>query len=233
MSGPELLRVSDLRVAYGGIPAVRGVDLSVPRGAIVAVVGANGAGKTSLLRGIMGMERSGGTVIFEGRPISRYPSWKVARRGIAHVPQGRRLYPQMTVDENLALGAYVSRDLSAKQEVFALFPRLEERRTQPVGYLSGGEQQMLALGRALMARPKLIALDEPSFGLAPIVVTDLFRTIRRIAEGGVSVLLAEQNATQALAVGEFVYVVDKGRVVYEAPSNQAAAEVDLFATYIT
>lgn len=232
MSEHELLRAEALGIAYGGVPAVREVDLAVPEGAIVAVVGPNGAGKTSLLRGITGMERRTGKVRFAGRDISRLPSWKIARLGIAHVPQGRRLYPQMTVDENLSLGSYVSRDATALAEVFSLFPRLEERRKQLAGYLSGGEQQMLALGRALMARPKLIALDEPSFGLAPIVVTDLFSAIRRIAERGVSVLLAEQNATQALALGQFVYVLDRGRVVYSASSAEASAHVDLFAAYV-
>lgn len=232
MSVDDLLVVSGLVVEYGGVTAVHGIDLRVPKGGVVALIGPNGAGKSSTIRGICGQENSRGTVVFDGVEISKHAAWKVARRGLAQVPQGRRLFPQLTVEENLALGSYGRKVADRKDEVFHLFPRLAERRTQHAASLSGGEQQMVAIGRALMASPTLIAMDEPSFGLAPLVVAEVFETIKHFREIGVSVLLVEQNATQAMAVSDHVYVLERGRVVFEADAATAAKELDLISTYI-
>jgi branched-chain amino acid transport system ATP-binding protein len=228
----DLLVVSGLSVAYGGVTAVHAINLRIHTGSVVALIGPNGAGKTSTIRGICGQERSKGTVVFDGVDISNDAAWKVSRRGLAQTPQGRRLFPQLTVEENLNLGRYGRRVPDRKDEVFDLFPRLAERRTQHAASLSGGEQQMVAIGRALMASPKLIAMDEPSFGLAPIVVSEVFDTIRHIRELGVSVLLVEQNATQALAVSDHVYVLERGRVAFDADAATAAKELDLISAYI-
>ena len=232
MSVDDLLIVSGLVVEYDGVTAVSGIDLRVPKGSVVALIGPNGAGKTSTIRGICGQERSRGTVVFDGVDIGSDAAWKVARRGLAQVPQGRRLFPELTVEENLALGSYGQKVADRSEEVFHLFPRLAERRTQRAASLSGGEQQMVAVGRALMASPKLIAMDEPSFGLAPRLVAEVFETIKHFREIGVSVLLVEQNATQALAVSDHVYVLERGHVAFEADSATAAQELDLISAYI-
>jgi branched-chain amino acid transport system ATP-binding protein len=220
----ELLTVSGLTVSYGSVVAVHAVDIRVPTGSVVALVGPNGAGKTSTIRGICGLERARGTVVFDGKDISKKAPWQIARRGFAQVPQ--------TVDENLSLGSYGRKVDDRRDQVFGLFPRLAERRDLRAAALSGGEQQMVAIGRALMGSPSLIAMDEPSLGLAPIVVNEVFDTIRQIRELGVSVLLVEQNATQALAICDHVYVLERGRTVFDGDAERARSELDLITAYL-
>ncbi|HEY1831829.1 MAG TPA: ABC transporter ATP-binding protein [Acidimicrobiales bacterium] len=228
-----MLTVTSLGVSYGGVAAVQGIDLKVPRGKVVAIVGPNGAGKTSTLRGIGGQERTRGTVIFDQHDISRWSPYKISRAGLAQVPQGRRLFPDLSVSENLALGAYRRRGATNRLErSFELFPFLQERLRQRAGLLSGGEQQMLAIARALMADPILITMDEPSLGLSPKLVTQVFQTIRQIGELGVSVLLIEQNATQALNASDYVYILNRGRVIHEGLSADVRDNIDLIAAYI-
>ena len=214
----SLLELAHLDVTYGDLPALTGIDLVVEHGETLAVVGANGAGKTTLLRTVSGLLHARrGEVRFEGERIDRLPCHRVVERGVVHVPEGRKVFPSLTVRENLDLGSYTraakARRAESLDRVFALFPRLRERAGQAAGTLSGGEQQMLAIGRALMARPRLLMLDEPSLGLAPIVVTEIFRTIAEINRAGTTVLLVEQNTRQALALSHRGYVLENGRVV--------------------
>jgi len=214
----SLLELARLDVTYGDLPALTGIDLVVEHGETLAVVGANGAGKTTLLRTVSGLLHARrGEVRFEGERIDRLPCHRVVERGVVHVPEGRKVFPSLTVRENLDLGSYTraakARRAESLDRVFALFPRLRERAGQAAGTLSGGEQQMLAIGRALMARPRLLMLDEPSLGLAPIVVTEIFRTIAEINRAGTTVLLVEQNTRQALALSHRGYVLENGRVV--------------------
>jgi branched-chain amino acid transport system ATP-binding protein len=214
-----LLRVDAIETFYGPIQAIRGVSLDVDQGQIVTVLGANGAGKTSVLRTISGvLDPERGRVMFEGRDIARMPPDQVMRLGICHVPEGREIFPFLTVHENLAMGAYTRRDpKGVAQDIelcFDYFPRLKERESQHAGLLSGGEQQMLAISRALMGRPKLLLLDEPSLGLSPLLVQQIFGIIRRINhEQNVSILLVEQNAHMALQTADFGYVLEVGRIV--------------------
>jgi branched-chain amino acid transport system ATP-binding protein len=211
-----LLEVSDVEVRYGGIRALKDLSLSVEAGEVVALLGANGAGKTTTLRTISGLLRpTVGTISFDGRPITGLPPHEIVAAGISHVPEGRRIFPQMTVLENLRMGAYQRRgSLQADlARMFDLFPVLQERIKQNGGTLSGGEQQMLAIGRALMSRPRLLLLDEPSMGLAPMFVTRIFEIIRDIRETGTTVLLVEQNAAQALELADRAYVLEVGTVV--------------------
>lgn len=218
-----LLAAENLAVAYGGIQAVKGIDLHVDAGELVCLIGANGAGKSTTLKSICGLlPLAGGEVRFEGRSLRNMPVHAIARAGISLVPEGRGIFGRMTVLENLQLGAYLRRDDVAADlaRVFDLFPRLAERRAQKAGTLSGGEQQMLAIARALMNRPKLLLLDEPSMGLAPIIVRQIFDIVRRIAAEGATILLVEQNAALALEVSHRAYVLETGRVVLE---GQAAA----------
>jgi branched-chain amino acid transport system ATP-binding protein len=218
MSEP-LLRVNSIETFYGPIQAIRGVSLDVDRGQIVTVLGANGAGKTSVLRTISGvLDPERGQVMFEGRDIARTPPDQVMRQGICHVPEGREIFPFLTVRENLNMGAYTRRDATGVASdielCFDYFPRLKERESQRAGLLSGGEQQMLAISRALMGRPKLLLLDEPSLGLSPLLVQQIFGIIRRInREQNVAILLVEQNAHIALQTAEFGYVLEVGRIV--------------------
>jgi branched-chain amino acid transport system ATP-binding protein len=211
-----LLELSDIEVRYGAIRALKGVSLAVEEGEVVALLGANGAGKTTTLRTISGLLRpTAGDIRFDGLPITALPAHEIVALGISHVPEGRRIFPQMSVLENLQMGAYqrrgsVQEDLS---RVFDLFPVLDERRKQDGGTLSGGEQQMLAIGRALMSRPRLLLLDEPSMGLAPKIVTKIFEIISDIREHGTTVLLVEQNAAQALGLADRGYVLEVGTVV--------------------
>ena len=212
-----LLEIDRIDAFYGNIQALRGVSLTVEQGEIVTLIGSNGAGKTTTLRTIAGMLRPrAGHVRFDGTDLATVPSHRIVHHGIAHSPEGRRIFPRMTVKENLELGAY-SRgkvDLSPDFEhVFTLFPRLKERIAQKAGTLSGGEQQMLAIGRALMSRPRLLLMDEPSMGLAPLLVQKIFETIRRISAEGVTILLVEQNAKLALEVSHRGYVMESGRIV--------------------
>jgi branched-chain amino acid transport system ATP-binding protein len=214
----RMLEVTGLQVAYGDVQALWGVDFEVPAGRIVALLGANGAGKTTSLRAVSGLVRPrAGRVRLEGRDVTALAPHALVALGMSHIPEGRRLWPGMTVRENLELGAFPTRARPHMRKglgrVLGLFPRLAERQRQLAGTLSGGEQQMLAIGRALMARPRLLMLDEPSLGLAPLVVAELFRIIRAINEEGVTVLLVEQNVHQALAIAHHGYVLETGRIV--------------------
>jgi branched-chain amino acid transport system ATP-binding protein len=213
----SLLAIERLQVAYGGIRAVKGIDLRVEPGELVCLIGANGAGKTTTLRAVTGLVRAaGGAVLYEGTDISRMKPHEIARRGLALVPEGRGVFAQLTIEENLAMGAYARNDKAGVaadvERAFTLFPRLKERRAQTAGTLSGGEQQMLAIARAMMSRPKLLLLDEPSMGLAPLMVEKIFDVIRGIAAEGVTLLLVEQNARLALEVSHRGYVLEGGLV---------------------
>jgi branched-chain amino acid transport system ATP-binding protein len=212
-----LLKLTAVQVAYGGIKAVKGIDLEVAAGELVALIGANGAGKTTTLKAICGMLNvTGGTIHYDGASVSGAASFELVRRGLVLVPEGRGVFGQLTIEENLRMGAYSRNDhagVSADLErIYALFPRLKERYRQSGGTLSGGEQQMLAIGRALMAKPRLLLLDEPSMGLSPIMVQKIFETIRQIAAEGVTLLLVEQNAKLALEVSSRGYVMDSGSI---------------------
>ena len=232
-----LLAVKNLSVAYGGIRAVRELDLEVAQGEMVCLIGANGAGKTSTLKAISGLIAShGGSVHFDGKSITRLQAHEIARRGLTLVPEGRGVFPRMSVAENLMMGAYVrtdrvavSRDLDC---VHALLPRLAERQGQMAGLLSGGEQQMLALGRAMMARPRLLLLDEPSMGLAPLMVKAVFDIIRHIAAEGVAVLLIEQNAHLALKTCVRGYVLEHGALTLAGPAGTLAADPAVRQAYL-
>jgi branched-chain amino acid transport system ATP-binding protein len=236
-SKESLLSVRDLRVAYGGVVAVKGIDLEVGRGELVCLIGANGAGKTTTLKALAGMLRpAGGTIRYDGHAITRRPSFELVSLGIALVPEGRGIFGRLSVLENLKLGAYVRRDaLGISQDLdrgFELFPRLAERRSQIAGTLSGGEQQMLAIARALMSRPRLLLLDEPSMGLAPIMVQRIFGTIRRIAAEGVTLLLVEQNARLALEISRRGYVMESGRVTLADEAAALLANPDVKRAYL-
>lgn len=220
----DVLEVKSLSAGYGQTPVLHDIDLAVAEGGIVTVLGANGAGKTTLLRALCGMVRASGHVRLRGETINGRATEDIVRRGVAHVPDGRGTFLDLTTEENLRLGAYTRKDKQRVPEdferIFVYFPRLKERRHQQAGTLSGGEQQMLAISRALMLRPRLLLLDEPSFGLAPLVVQDIFRIMRRInQEEGVSMLLVEQNATLALDLADHVYLLETGRVVVSGPSS--------------
>ena len=232
----KLLQVRDLDVRYGHIQALKGVSLEVAEGEIVAMLGANGAGKTTLMRAISGLLRPhGGDVLLRGGAIQRSSADAIVRMGISHVPEGRRVFPTLTVAENLRLGAYTRAATEAAQtleQVWAMFTRLLERREQLAGTLSGGEQQMLVIGRALMARPKLLLLDEPSLGLAPIIVRDIFRSLRDIRQQGMTVLLVEQNARMALKLADRAYVLETGRVRLEGAAAELLASPDIQASYL-
>ena len=225
----EILRVENINVYYGAIHAIKGVSLTVNAGEVVTLIGANGAGKSTTLQTISGLLRSRtGSIEFMGENISRLPPHKTVERGLAQVPEGRRIFLQMTVQENLDMGAFTRRDGSRSEElekVFAQFPRLAERRRQIAGTLSGGEQQMLAIGRALMSRPKLLMLDEPSMGLAPILVEQIFDIIRRLHEQGTTILLVEQNAQMALSIADRAYVMETG-VISLSGTGRELAESD-------
>jgi branched-chain amino acid transport system ATP-binding protein len=213
-----MLGVRGLEVAYGGIRAVKGIDLEVRSGELVALIGANGAGKTSTLKALSGLLRpAAGRIDYDGAEVTGKPAYHLVRRGLAMVPEGRGVFPRLTVAENLAMGAYIRRDRTAiardLDHAYALFPRLAERRNQLAGTLSGGEQQMLAMARALMCRPRLLLLDEPSMGLAPLMVQKIFETVRAVAAEGVTMLLVEQNAKLALETCDRGYVMESGSIV--------------------
>ena len=223
MTNDTLLSIKDLQVHYGGIEAVKGISFDVSEGEIVTLIGANGAGKSSVLRSIAGLVKpSGGSITFCGDNITGRDSTVIVKRGITLVPEGRKIFPNLTVLENLKIGAYMrSDDISEDiQWVYDLFPRLRERSWQAGGTLSGGEQQMLAVGRALMARPKLIMMDEPSLGLAPLVVRNIFEIIRQINRQGVSILLIEQNANMALKVADSAYVMETGCITLSGAGRE-------------
>ena len=231
-----LLEVADLTASYGQIRALHGVDLAVGEGQVVALLGPNGAGKTTTLRAISGMVRTTGRIAFRGRDLTGLATEKVTRLGIAHVPEGRGTFSGLTVAENLQLGAYgrkgpeVARDIDRWYEIF---PRLADRREQPAGSLSGGEQQMLAVARALLSRPTLLLLDEPSLGLAPLVVREVFEVLARIrAEQGTGMLLVEQNAALALELADAAYVLAAGRTVLSGPADEIRAEDSVRRSYL-
>ena len=210
-----LLEVRQLEVHYGGIRAVKGIDLEVRDGELVCLIGANGAGKTSTLKAICGLHARGGQVTYAGEPLEGLPVYELPRRGLVMVPEGRGVFPQLSVEENLTMGAFARSDGEIAEDIerqFQTFPRLKERRRQTGGTLSGGEQQMLAMARALMARPKLLLLDEPSMGLAPLLVAKIFEIVREIAQRGVTILLVEQNARLALEVAARGYVMESGAI---------------------
>ncbi|WP_110934307.1 ABC transporter ATP-binding protein [Paenibacillus bouchesdurhonensis] len=220
-----MLEIKDLSVNYGVISAVKQMNLRIRPGEIVALIGTNGSGKTSALRSISGLNQNiQGQIRFEGKEITKLEAHRIVERGISQVPEGRGVFPDLTVLENLKLGAYIRKDKSGIaadiQSMFELFPRLEERRKQLAGTMSGGEQQMLAIARALMAKPKLLLLDEPSMGLAPLIVREIFTAIRKVNEEGVSVLLVEQNATMALAAAHRGYVMETGSIVVEGEAAE-------------
>ncbi|HEX2038344.1 MAG TPA: ABC transporter ATP-binding protein [Acidimicrobiales bacterium] len=235
-----LLRVRDLRVRYGGATALAGVSFEVDEGEVVSIIGANGAGKTTTLEAVSGVQavgkRSSGEIELAGARIDRLPAHRIARLGVAHVPEGRRVFPRSTVEENLLLGAYRRRRearLPAELDaVYERFPVLAERRRQSAGLLSGGEQQLLALGRALMARPRLLLLDEPSLGLAPMWVAEVFRIVQALAAEGVTILLVEQLATKALAVADRAYVLEAGVVTRAGAAADLAADPEVRAAYL-
>jgi branched-chain amino acid transport system ATP-binding protein len=232
----SLLNVRDLTVHYGGIEAVRGISLEVQAGELVSLIGANGAGKTSTMGAIGGLLKAGGSLSYDGVDLSRLPAHERVGRGLALVPEGRGIFAKLTVLENLQMGAYCRNDRAqiAKDlaEQLAHFPRLAERRKQLAGTLSGGEQQMLAIARALMSRPKLLLLDEPSMGLAPILVEQVFRLIKQIASDGVAVLLVEQNARQALEIAQRAYVMESGVITLSGEAKSLAADPRVRAAYL-
>jgi branched-chain amino acid transport system ATP-binding protein len=238
MSAPALLQVSDLRIRYGAIEALKGVSLTMEEGEIVTVLGANGAGKSTLLRAISGLlPPLGGEVRFQGAPLQRVPAYDIVRRGISHAPEGRRVFATLTVEENLTLGAFTRRKekreiATARERVFALFPLLKERRRQLAGTLSGGEQQMLAIGRSLMSTPRILLLDEPSLGLAPILVHLIFDIILEINRQGVAILLVEQNAHQALELAGRGYVLEIGRIAVEGSSDMLKSDPRIQEAYL-
>lgn len=231
----SLLTVTGLRAGYGPLEVLHGIDLEVSEGEIVVILGANGAGKTTTMRAISGMIPRHGEVVFRGRNITSTSAEAVVRMGIAHVPQGRGTFAELTVEDNLRVGAYVrSDDLNADMNRwFSLFPRLEERRSQRAGSLSGGEQQMLAIARALMSRPQLLLCDEPSLGLAPLITQELFGVIRKLnEEEGLSVLLVEQNANLALKVARRVYLLETGSVVASGSADELAHDDSIRKAYL-
>ena len=230
-----ILKITDLRVNYGGIEAVKGISFDVPEGEIVTLIGANGAGKSSTLRTISGLVKpKSGKIEFRGTDITGKDPTTIMQSGITLVPEGRRIFPDLTVQENLRVGAYIRKDdISSDLEwVYGLFPRLKERSWQAGGTLSGGEQQMLAVGRALMARPKLIMMDEPSLGLAPMVVKDIFSIIKQINREGVTILLIEQNANMALKVADKAYVMETGKITLSGTGRELLANDAVKAAYL-
>ena len=219
-----MLEIKDLKVSYGMIQAIKGISFEVNKGEVIALIGANGAGKTTILHTITGLlNADSGSVTYEGKDITRMPGHKIVSMGIAHVPEGRRVFANMTVLQNLKLGAYTRKDKAEIAEtlemVYTRFPRLKERKNQLAGTLSGGEQQMLAMGRALMSHPKIILMDEPSMGLSPIFVNEIFDIIEEVSKSGTTVLLVEQNAKKALSIADRAYVLETGNIVLDGKAS--------------
>ena len=237
MAGAPLLELKELQVAYGGIQAVKGIDLHVDQGELVCLIGANGAGKTTTLKGITGLQPiKSGKIHYAGEDITGKPAFQLVRKGLSMVPEGRGVFGALTIEENLAMGAYARNDRAAIKDdierVFGLFPRLKERRKQTAGTLSGGEQQMLAMGRALMSRPKLLLLDEPSMGLAPLMVQKVFETVMAVSKEGVTILLIEQNAKLALEVSSRGYVMESGEITLQGKAKQLLSDPKVRAAYL-
>jgi len=236
-TGKVLLRVSNLRVAYGGIQAVKGVSFEVREGELVSLIGANGAGKTTTLKAITGTQpAAGGDIEFMGRSTRGQGPWLLVEQGLVMVPEGRGVFSRMTITENLQMGAFVRNDIkdiaADVERVFAIFPRLKERRNQLAGTMSGGEQQMLAMGRALMARPKVLLMDEPSMGLSPIMVDKIFEVVSDIHQQGTTILLVEQNASRALQLAQRGYVMDSGEVTMTGEARHLLADPKVRAAYL-
>lgn len=231
------LEIRDLCVSYGGIRALKGISLSVDEGQIVTLIGANGAGKSTTLRAISGLQKvQSGSILYGGEELTSLPAKEIVRRGIIHVPEGRRVFPDMTVAENLKIGAFLRTDKAAIAQdmdyVYSLFPRLKERSWQLAGTLSGGEQQMLAVGRALMSRPKVLMMDEPSLGLAPLIVKDIFSIIRRVNQDGITVLLIEQNANAALRIADYGYVLETGTIALSGTGEELLKNESVREAYL-
>lgn len=230
-----MLKIEDIHVYYGAIHAIKGVSFEVKEGEIVALIGANGAGKSTILKTVSGlMHPRSGSITFKGQNIAHMDAYKLVRHGLAHVPEGRRIFLQMTVQENLDMGAYTQKTVSQKDldMVFELFPRLKERRNQVAGTLSGGEQQMLAMSRALMSHPELIMLDEPSMGLAPILVDQIFSIIKELHKQGTTILLVEQNASKALEIADRAYVLETGTVTLSGTGAELAKSDEVRKAYL-
>ena len=232
-----MLEVKDLEVYYGVIQAIKGVSFEVNQGEVIALIGANGAGKTTILHTITGLlSPKKGQVLFEGKDITKVPAHKIVSMGMAHVPEGRRVFAELSVYENLKMGAYTRKDKSEIEEslanVYKRIPRLEERKNQMAGTLSGGEQQMLAMGRALMSKPKIILMDEPSMGLSPILVNEIFDIIQAVSESGTTVLLVEQNAKKALSIADRAYVLETGNIVLEGNANDLLEDDSIKKAYL-
>ncbi len=232
-----MLKVTDLKVYYGVIQAIKGISFEVNEGEVIALIGANGAGKTTILHTITGLvEAKSGTVEFEGTNITKMPGHKIVTLGMAHVPEGRRVFSELTVLENLRMGAYTRKDKNEVENslkmVYERFPRLEERKNQLAGTLSGGEQQMLAMGRALMSHPKIILMDEPSMGLSPIFVNEIFDIIKEVSAGGTTVLLVEQNAKKALSIADRAYVLETGKIVLEGDAKELMNDESVKKAYL-
>ncbi|MFS0765108.1 MULTISPECIES: ABC transporter ATP-binding protein [Peribacillus] len=232
-----MLKIEDINVYYGNIQALKGISLSINEGEIVTLIGANGAGKSTLLKSISGLLKpKQGKILYEGDSIGGKAAQSIVKMGISHVPEGRRVFANMTVEENLQLGAYLRKDKAGikqdMEKVYELFPRLLERLKQQSGTLSGGEQQMLAMGRALMAKPRLLLLDEPSMGLAPLLVKQIFNIIEEINKTGTTILLVEQNANLALSIADRAYVVETGRIVLSGKSEELTASEEIKNAYL-
>jgi branched-chain amino acid transport system ATP-binding protein len=232
-----MLKVEDLNVFYGAIHAIKGISLEVEEGQIVTLIGANGAGKTTTLRTISGLNRAkGGAITFKGKDMNSMAAQDIMAMGISHVPEGRRIFANMTVLENLELGAYLRKDKDGIKKdmnrVFQKFPRLHERIKQQAGTLSGGEQQMLAMGRALMSKPKLLLLDEPSMGLAPLLVQEIFSIIKELNKEGTTILLVEQNAHMALSIAHEAYVLETGKIVLSGDAKELASRPEICEAYL-
>lgn len=233
----SMLEVKDLKVNYGMIQAIKGVSFHVDEGEVVALIGANGAGKTTILHTVSGLlSPKEGSVTFEGNDIVKIPGHKIVSMGMSHVPEGRRVFSQLTVLQNLKMGAYTRKDKNeiaqTLKTVFEHFPRLEERQNQIAGTLSGGEQQMLAMGRALMAHPKIILMDEPSMGLSPIFVNEIFEIIKQVSKAGTTVLLVEQNAKKALSIADRAYVLETGNIVLEGKASDLLNDDSIKKAYL-
>ena len=232
-----MLEVKDLEVYYGMIQAIKGISFEVNQGEVIALIGANGAGKTTTLHTITGLlSPKKGSVVFEGTDITKIPAHKIVSMGMAHVPEGRRVFAELSVYENLKMGAYTRKDKNEIEEslanVYKRFPRLEERRNQMAGTLSGGEQQMLAMGRALMSKPRIILMDEPSMGLSPIFVNEIFDIIKEVSESGTTVLLVEQNAKKALSIADRAYVLETGSITLEGKADDLLHDESVQKAYL-
>lgn len=232
-----MLEVKDLHVHYGVIEAIKGIDFEVNKGEVIALIGANGAGKTTILHTVSGLiTPTSGTVTFEGADITKTPGHKIVSMGMAHVPEGRRVFAELTVLQNLRMGAYTRKDKKEIEDtlemVYKRFPRLAERKNQLAGTLSGGEQQMLAMGRALMSHPSIILMDEPSMGLSPIFVNEIFDIIKEVSSSGTTVLLVEQNAKKALSIADRAYVLETGKIVLEGPASDLLTNDQVKKAYL-